>query len=315
MADPRAFNRAQIDSGRLTPAAVDLLVEEGVRGFQAKHGLIVDGVAGVLTRAALEQVLGHAPTQPPPAPTPALFDPASVYPVGKGAYMSALVGGPERLADELLGAGCAHVALLRVWQTASGKNLGLVQAHLLPHWIDVLRRRGLDVGLWAWGVPDREEQLRELLIDFAADNGVRWVIVDDEAPFKGKRLAAIRQVQLLHARAVEKRVGLVFSGMGTIHNHQTIPYRELLALGSAHAQFYVAAAEHPGHLPAGAAEWRALGAQHLGFDVPLWGCQPPMLRRLLDEAKAAGAVAYTGWRIENGRKRADLWRTFAAFQP
>ena len=66
-----AYNRAQMSMGRLTVAHVDLLIEEGARAVQARHGLIVDGEAGPKTQAALDAMLdARASTAPPPAGAP-----------------------------------------------------------------------------------------------------------------------------------------------------------------------------------------------------------------------------------------------------
>lgn len=58
----RTFNRGEMDAGRLTPGMVDELVEEGARVVQARHGLVVDGMAGPVTRARL------IPSTLPPGP-------------------------------------------------------------------------------------------------------------------------------------------------------------------------------------------------------------------------------------------------------
>lgn len=309
MTDPRAYNRAEAAAGRLTPAHVDLLIEEGARSVQQRAGLTVDGQVGPKTQRVLDAYLTTVPA-------PALPSSRAIVPRGKGVFVRGLPGGktPQSLASELSGAGCTFAELLRVWQNKQ-RNEGAAQALQLPRFAEALQARGIDVWLWGWPVPGQEQRFVDLMCDTAKAIGAKGVVADPELPFKGKAAAAQILIRLLEERCDELGLGLGVSSYGQVIGHPTFPWRTFGGVGHGCPQVYLDAALHPGKTRRAIDAWRAVGWERIVAATPLWGVEPPLLRRLLDEAKAAGVDGYCGWSIENARNRRDLWRTFAAFEP
>lgn len=150
----------------------------------------------------------------------------SKSPRGKGVFVRSVrhAKSPADLADHCSAWGLDWVAILLVWQKPDRDKLFFFDD--LPAVCEQLRRRGIDVWLWAWPEPGRAQGIVDLYRRAEKAVGrckLRGLILDPERPYYAKRLASQARIDVDKLRELKVPLGCTTYGGGPPH-HPSFPW-------------------------------------------------------------------------------------------
>lgn len=293
------YNVEQILSGDLAIRQAIYLMRRGVEAVQTEHGLVVDGHAGPITRAAIDAKLGLPLIEPPAL---------AVLPKGKGMFIRALTGAGTR-AQVLAGMkqrGLSWVAIQRIWQyeVATNKSSSLYNSTTLANYAEDLRAAGHEVWLWGFPAPEKQDEFIYEMIGSAVQVKARGIIVDPELPFLATKqvLLATRMEQanalmtplLIEAAKAGLGVGVTSYGMPDYFNH--FPWKAFTGAHFGMPQIYDANNNMPKTYPTEAiAAWKKRGFKTIIPASAAFNRDAAGMADLLARTPAKGAMCWWDW--------------------
>ena len=228
------YNAKQIAEGKLIPEMVDYFVTNGIKTFQKANNLVVDGKAGPVTIAKYLELKHTADTMGTSMSNPALpliRRGIGYYPTGKGIYIRDLSTGgkPEELVKLCKDLGFKFVVIGSVWQD---RTLGIKHTKRfntkeeLETYGNAFRNAGIEVWVWGYPYPKREEEFINFLIADALFAGAVGVILDPEIPYRKKALQATVLMQMLKSELDNFHLALGVTSYGSVKYFKDFPYEE-----------------------------------------------------------------------------------------
>ena len=232
-----------------------LLLDRGIRAVQAERGLVVDGVVGPRTRAALDDLL-RAPTG---------------VPRGKGMFVRSVkhVGSIEAMMARVAQAGLGWLAFQCIWQYADKKSA--VWTGFSRH-AAALRAAGH--ACWVWGFPyaGREAEFVDVLLGTATGCGAAGVLVDAELPYVEAPEAAARLMAALLPAARRAGLAVGLTSYGAPWNFPRFPWAAFTGVDFAAPQIYdTSNNQGPGYAQRSIAAYRTLGFSRVVPAGPTFG--------------------------------------------
>jgi len=264
----------------LSLGEVLFLLDRGIRAVQAGEGLVVDGIVGPKTRAALDRLTRALPG----------------LPSGKGMFVRSIkhVGSIEAMQAQVAGAGLHWLAFQAIWQYADKKSS--VWTGFVAH-AKALRAAGRQCWVWGFPWPGREREFTDVLVSSALACGASGVIVDAEAPYNAQPGAAQTLMHALTpaARAAGLRVGL--TSYGAPWNFARFPWAAFAAVDFAVPQIYdIDNNQGPGYPQRSIDAYRGLGFSRVIPACPTFGKTAAQLAALHAAVRPPdGAIVWWDW--------------------
>lgn len=223
-------------------------------------------------------------------------------PVGPGVYVRDITrpvhGSPAEAAAQAARHGITWVALAALWLERA------MNVHDLPDYGQAFRDSGIAV--WVWGYPEAgaEAHCVELLRRGAELAGAVGLILDPEAPYKGRPDEAAELMRLT-IDALDERLGLGVTSYPVPRAHPTFPWQAFGGYGWGSPQTYRLPVSRLAEAHAG---WRALGWDHIVPSVPAFGphAGDGLRDYLAAQGDVPGVIAWD-WSQLDGRE----WRALA----
>lgn len=287
------------ESLALTLREVHYLLDQGIRAVQAREGLVVDGIVGPKTRAALDLLM---------KPAPPLLG-------GKGMFVRSVkhVGTVAAMLARAEEVGLQWLAFQAIWQWKSKKST--LYSGQAAH-AKALRAAGRDV--WVWGYPcpgaTKEDEFVEVMLGSAAALQARGLIIDAEEPFLGEAVAAARLVAKLVPKAHAAGLCVGLSSYGAPWNFGNFPWAAFTGVDFASPQIYDIDNDLGETYPHDSvAAYKAHGYTRIVPACPTFSKTSKQLTALLAEVPASqGAIVWWDW--YNSTQNPFTWKQLQKYK-
>lgn len=196
------------------------LLDRGIRSVQASENLVVDGIVGPKTRAALESLIG-----------------ATGLPRGKGIFVRSIkhVGPVAAMLAQVETIGLRWLAFQAIWQYETKKSG--IHKGFLPH-AKALNAAGQQFWLWGYPWAGKEEEFVDVMLSAASATEARGIIVDAELPYNKKPAAAEALMGALMPKAHAAGLCVGFTSYGAPWNFPGFPWKAFSAADFGMPQIY-----------------------------------------------------------------------------
>lgn len=310
------YNLLQLASGDLLAHHAIYLMRRGAAAVQTEYGLVVDGRAGPITRAAIDASLTDPPVV---SPAPA------VLPRGKGMFIRNLtaIGTRAQMLEQMQKRDLSWVAIQRIWQyeTATNQISKVYNSTSLVEYAEALRSAGHEVWLWGFPVPGKHEEFVHELITWAVQVKARGVILDPEKPFlataEDPLATRAKQAGDLMSRLLSETakhgLGVGMTSYGSPDNFPGFPWQAFTGAHFGMPQIYDANNNLPESYPQSAvAAWKARGFQRIVPASAAFNKDNTAMSSLLARTPITGAVCWWDW--YNCSQAAGRWDAVQSYK-
>lgn len=298
------YNFKEREAGRLTSDHVAI----AVASFQSDNDLAVDGMAGPVTRDALEKA--NEPEREPARPG---------LPEGKGMFVRELAqtGEPSDMIQTMEDNGIQWVCVQRIWQykdkDSSLRNGAAVWAgpSRMVEYAEAVHAAGFGFWLWGYPVPGKHDEFAQVILSAARECLAQGVMIDPEAPYKNTTGEGTKLMLALMPGCIEQQILLGVTSYGAPWYHADFPWREFSTAHFAVPQNYDAENNLGTDYPVKSHEaYRDYGYSVIVPASGAWGKTEEQMTELLENTPTPqGSIIWWDWYNANS---SGLWGPIAA---
>ena len=296
----KTYNAKERDAGRLTGDHVAI----AVAAFQEGSQLAVDGMAGPVTRDALEAA--NEPEQEPARPG---------LPEGKGMFVRdpGHTGEPSDMIQTMQDNGIQWVCVQRIWQYED-KEANISNGARMVEYAEAVHAAGFGFWLWGYPVPGKHDEFAQVILGAARECLAQGVMIDPEAPYKNTTGEGTKLMLALMPGCIEQQILLGVTSYGAPWYHADFPWREFSTAHFAVPQTYDAENNLGTDYPARSHEaYRDYGYSVIVPASGAWGKTEEQMTELLENTPTPqGSIIWWDWYNANN---SGLWDPIAAFTP
>ena len=297
------YNRKEYEAARLTDEHIAI----AMAAFQEDADITVDGMAGPMTREAIEDA--NAPDVEPAEPV------LPGMPEGKGMFVRSFkhTGEPAEMVQKMKDNGLQWVCVQRIWQYED-KESSITNGTRLAEYAEAVHTAGFGFWLWGYPVPGKQDEFATVILEAADTAKAEGIVIDPEAPYKNTTGEATKLMQALMPGCVERKILLGFTSYGAPWFHKSFPWREFSTAHFAIPQNY----DKDNNLGADYPTKSAVAYAEHGFKVIVPGSgawnktEAQMTAPLANTPTPQGAIIWWDWVNAN---KSHLWGPVAAFTP